>query len=313
MAELYMGIDVAKNHLDLHIRPDDLHQRVGNDAQGFREIRRLCKGRCMHRIVVESTGGYEAALVAELHAHGLPVAVVNPRQVRNYARATGRLAKTDQIDAAVLSEFARAVKTRPTPVPDALTTKIKALVRRRRQLQQMHQAEANHTEHVVDPFIAKSIGRAQKVLTQEIEKVEQELQRVIRDSPLWQRKLELLTSAPGIATATGTAILAHLPELGTFDRHQVAAMVGVAPINRDSGTLRGKRMIGGGRVHVRRVLYMPTLVAIRFNPQIRAFYEQLLAKGKPKMTAVIACMRKLIIALNALIRDNTTWKIPKSA
>jgi transposase len=313
MAELRMGIDVAKNHLDLHIRPDETHHRVANDAEGFAEIRRLCGGRLVRRIVIESTGGYETALVAELHAAGLPVAVVNPRQVRDYARATGRLAKTDRIDAAVLSDFAQAVQTRLTPVPHATTVRIKALVRRRRQLRQMHQIEANHTEHVTDPGIARSIARVQKTLAKELTWIENELRRVIDASPLWQRKLERLTSTPGIAETTAAAILAGLPELGTLNRRQAAALVGVAPINRDSGTLRGKRTIAGGRPEVRRALYMPTLVAIRHNPQIRTFYERLVANGKPKMTAVVACMRKLVIALNALIRDDTTWRTPKCA
>ncbi|MFW6065902.1 MAG: IS110 family transposase [Planctomycetota bacterium] len=313
MAKIHMGIDVAKKHLDLHIRPDQTHHRVDNNADGFAEVIRLCRDRLTQRIVVESTGGYEAPLVAELHAAGLPVAVVNPRQVRDFARASGRLAKTDRIDAAVLSEFARAVKTRTTPVPHAITMRIKALVLRRRQLRQMRQAEANHAEHVTDSGIAGSQIRVQKALAKELVWVENELQRVIQASPLWRRKLQLLTSTPGIAETTAAAILAGLPELGTLNRRQAAALVGVAPINRDSGTLRGKRTTGGGRADLRRALYMPTLVAIRHNPKIRNFYEHLLANGKSKMTAVVACMRKLIIALNALIRNNTTWKTPKCA
>ena len=311
MAEIFVGIDVAKSHLDVHIAPDGRDRQVPNDAKGFAAIRRLCRGRSVRCIAIESTGGYEAVLVGELHAAGLPVAVVNPRQVRDFARATGRLAKTDRIDAGVLAAFAQAVRPRQTPVPDAITTQIKALVLRRRQLREMHQAEANHTEHVVDRAIARSIARLQKAVAKELAWVECELQRVIEASPLWRRKRHLLTSTPGIAETTAAAILAGLPELGTLNRRQAAALVGVAPINRDSGTLRGRRTTGGGRAEVRRALYMPTLVAIRYNPQIRTFYERLVANGRPKMTAVVACMRKLIIALNALIRDDNPWRNPQ--
>jgi len=312
MAQSFVGIDVAKNHLDVHINPCNERFRVANDPAGWAELIQRLRRRKVRLIAVEATGGYEAALVAELHAADLPVAVVNPRQVRDYARSLGRLAKTDQIDAEVLAMFAESIRPRRTPVPDEITTQIKILVTRRRQLRQMHQAEANHREHVVDTAIARSIARVNRAIEKELAWVDNEIQRVIHASPLWHRKLELLVSVPGVAETTAAAVLAGLPELGTLTRHQAAALVGVAPINRDSGTMRGKRTTHGGRAEVRKALYMPTLVAIRYNPTIRMFYERLLANGKAKMTALIACMRKLVLLLNAIIRDNQEWK-PKCA
>jgi transposase len=307
MAESFVGIDVAKNHLDVHIAPQGTAFRVTNDPDGWSQLLRRLDGQTVARVVLESTGGYEAALVAEVHLAGLPVAVVNPRQVRDFARATGRLAKTDRIDAAVLAAFAQAVPVRHSPVPDAITRQIKALVLRRRQLRQIHQAEANHVEHVTDAGIARSIARVTRWIEKELAEVERRLQQVIQSSPLWRRKLQILVEVPGIAQTTAAAVLAGLPELGTLNRRQVAALVGVAPINRDSGTLRGRRMTGGGRMEVRTALYMPTLVAIRHNPIIGGFYQRLLNNGKCKMTAVIACMRKLVTLLNALLRDDKPW------
>ena len=307
MAQTFIGIDVAKHHLDVHQHQLGDSFRVDNDHAGWSKLIQRIEQRSLTLIAIESTGGYEAAIVAELHAADLPVAVVNPRQVRDYARATGRLAKTDRIDAAVLAEFGQAVRPRRTAVPDAITLQIKALVTRRRQLRQLHQAEANHTEHVADEAIARSIARTIKAVDKELAWVEAELERVIRTSPMWQRKFQLLISVPGIAEVTAAAMLAGLPELGTLNRRQVAALVGVAPINRDSGLMRGRRTTGGGRTEVRTALYMPTLVAIRHNPLIHKFYERLLKNGKAKMTAVVACMRKLVILLNAIIKQNKEW------
>lgn len=308
MAAIVAGIDVAKNHLDIHLSATGENLRLPNDPQGHQQLLTRLRGCLPQRVVLESTGGYEAALVGELHAAGLPVAVVNPRHVRDFARATGRLAKTDRIDAEILARFAQALRPALTPVPDEVTTRIRNLVRRRRQLLHIHQDEANHLEHVTDRRILRSIGRVQKTVENQLREVDQQLGQVIASSPIWQRKVELLTTTPGIAATTAAALIAHLPELGRFNRRQVAAIVGVAPINRDSGTLRGKRMTGGGRAAVRKALFMPTLVAIRHNPALRAFYQRLLANGKAKMTAVVACMRKLLITLNAMLRENTPWR-----
>jgi len=312
MAMSFVGIDVAKNHLDVHLLPDDQWIRVPNDPEGHAQILQRLEGRTVKRIAVESTGGYETAVVGELHAADLPVAVVNPRHVRDFARAVGRLAKTDRIDAAVLAAFAQALQPRRTPVPDPITQKIKALVLRRRQLLQIHQAEANHTEHVGDPRIIRSIARVRKTVEKELAWVEGELRRVLETSPIWRRKAELLVSVPGVGETTAAAVLAGMPELGTLTRRQAAALVGLAPINRDSGTFRGKRMTGGGRGEVRRALYMPALVATRHNPMIRPFYQRLLANGKTKKAALVACMRKLLLLLNAMLRDDRPWS-PKCA
>ena len=312
MAQSFVGIDVAKNHLDVHVLPSNESFRLANSADGWAELIQRLAPRSITLIVLEATGGYEAALVAELHAAGLPVAVVNPRQVRDFARATGRLAKTDRIDAAVLATFARAIRPRRTPVPDAITMQIKALVTHRRQLRHQHEAQANHLEHVADAAIARSITRGIRCVEKELAWVDHEVQRVIGASPLLAGKLDLLTSVPGIGETTAAAMLAGLPELGTLNRRQAAALVGVAPLNRDSGMLRGKRTTHGGRAEVRKALYMPTLVAMRYNPMIREFYQRLLANGKTKMTALVACMRKLVILLNAIIRDNQPWR-PKCA
>ena len=308
MAKSFVGIDVAKKHLDLHVLPQRHSARHDNNPHGRQGLIEALQGMDIACIVVESTGGYEADLVAHLHAADLPVAVVNPRQARDFARATGRLAKTDALDAALLAAFAQAVGPRLTPVPDAMTRTIKALVRRRSQLARMRQDEANHAEHVDQDSIARSVTRIRKALDKELAAIDQELQRVIQASPLWGRKLDVLVAVPGIAQTTATALLAGLPELGTLNRRQAAALVGVAPINRDSGTLRGKRVTGGGRAQVRTALYMPTLVAIRHNPTIRNFYQRLLANGKAKMTAVVACMRKLLLILNAMLKNNTQWR-----
>lgn len=309
MADLFVGIDIAKRHLDVHTSPQGPAGRWDNDAKGIRRIVSQLRRIQPERIVIEATGGYEVMLVAKLHAAGLNVAVVNPRQVRDFARATGRLAKTDRIDAEVLAQFARAIKPRLTPVPDKTTQAIRRLVVRRRQLLAMHQAEANHTEHVRDTVICRSIGRILRMLDKELDAVNRKLQETIEGSPIWKVKADALTSVPGIGQTTAAALLAELPELGTLNRRQVAALVGVAPINRDSGMMRGRRTTGGGRSSVRKALYMPTLVAIRHNPKIEAFYIRLLANGKAKMTAVVACMRKLLTTINAMLRDQRQWNI----
>ncbi len=307
MAELFIGIDIAKRHLDVHSHTEGVNGRFNNDNKAIASlVRQLIKlnPTC---VVIEATGGYEAMLVAELHLAKLPVSVVNPRQVRDFARATGRLAKTDSIDAEVLALFAQAIKPRLTPVPDVTTQAIRRLVVRRRQLKAIYQAEANHTEHARDKFIVRSIGRILRTVKTELDKIERKLQEVIAASPIWKIKADLLESVPGLGKTTAAALLAELPELGSLNRRQVAALVGVAPINRDSGMMRGKRTTGGGRRSVRKALFMPTLVAIRHNPKIEAFYIHLLANGKAKMTAVVACMRKLLITINAMLRDQTQW------
>ena len=308
MRQCFVGIDVAKGHLDVHLLPGEQALRVDNDQEGIAQLQGELAKLDLARIVVEATGGYELSVVAELHAAGMPVVVVNPRQVRDFARATGRLAKTDKIDAQVLAHFAAVIRPPIRPIADENLRQIKELVARRRQLIDLRQAEANHAEHARQDVIRQSIQRLLQAIDDEIQLIEETIARLIKNSPIWRRRLEIITSVPGLAQRTAAALVANLPELGQLNRRQAAALVGVAPINRDSGTFRGKRMTGGGRAAVRKALYMPTLVAIRHNPSIKAFYERLLANGKAKMTAVIACMRKLVLMINALIRENRTWR-----
>jgi transposase len=293
--------------LDAHVLPAGHTLRVDNDDPGIAKLRTKLATLEIERIVVESTGGYEVPLVGELHTAGMPVVVINPRQVRDFARATGRLAKTDRIDAEVLALFAQVIRPPLRPVPDEFLRKMKELVARRRQLVVLRQAEANRTEHARQGVICRSIQHVLKAIDMQIRSIEQAIARCIESNPIWQRRVEILTSVPGLAERTAAALVANLPELGTLNRRQAAALVGVAPINRDSGMMRGKRTTGGGRATVRIALYMPTLVAIRHNPVIKTFYQRLLANGKAKMTAVIASMRKLVTMLNAMIRENRTW------
>ena len=307
MAELFIGIDIAKRHLDVHCSSEGPTGRFDNANEGIALLIKQIKKRNPVCIVVESTGGYEVPLVGELHVAKLPVSVVNPRQVRDFARATGRLAKTDRIDAEVLALFAQAIRPRLSSVPDKTTEAIRRLVVRRRQLLEMHQAEANHSEYILDKIIQRSINRMLRMLDKELDAVNRKLQDIISSSPVWKVKADLLASVPGIGDTTVAALLAELPELGSLNRRQVAALVGVAPINRDSGMMRGKRTTGGGRSSVRKALYMPTLVAIRHNPKIKVFYIHLLDNGKAKMTAIVACMRKLLITINAMLRDQRQW------
>jgi transposase len=307
MSQTFVGIDVAKQHLDMHLLPQGSARRVDNDDHGIDDLRVQLAELNVDRIVVESTGGYENTLVAELHAAGLPVVVVNPRQVRDFARATGRLAKTDRIDAEILARFARDIRPTIRQPVDPNLRQVKQLVARRRQLVALRTAEQNRTEHAKQTVIRRSIKRMVKAVEAQILIVEQAIATCIRNSPIYQRRANIITSVTGFAERSASAIMADMPELGALNRRQAGALVGVAPLNRDSGTLRGKRTIGGGRASLRKAFYMPTLVAIRHNPDIRAFYERLLKNGKPKMTAIVACMRKLAILLNTLIKENRTW------
>jgi transposase len=304
----FTGIDVAKNQLDIYVAQTKERCAVANDSGGHQSLIRSLAQLDDPRVVLEATGGYEIPIVAELHTAGISVAVVNPRQVRDFARATGQLAKTDQLDAEVLARFGEATNPRATSVPCETTRRIQALIVRRRQLLAIRQAEKNHAEHTSDQGLLQSIRRMSKATEKELAWVEHELQRTIKASPLWHHKVNLLTSVPGIGTTTAVAMLARVPELGSLNRRQIAALVGVAPINRDSGTFRGKRMTGGRRAEARKALYMPTIVAVQFNPRIRAFYQHLLEAGKTKMTALIASMQKLLITLNAIVRDMRPWR-----
>lgn len=258
--------------------------------------------------MLESTGGYELDLAVALTEASLPSAVVNPRQVRSFGRAVGRLAKTDQIDAVLLAQYAATIKPPQRPTRDRHSRQMKALVARRQQLVKMRTAEINHCEHVRDKLIATSISAIIRTIDRELKKIEQRLVTLIEQLPELKQKMQALLSVPGIGPTTATMLLTEVPELGQLNRRQIAALIGVAPINRDSGTFRGKRITGGGRQAVRTRLYMPTVVACHHNPAIEQFYERLLLNGKTKMTALVAAMRKLLTIINTMLAKGEDWK-----
>ena len=306
LSTIFVGIDVAKDRLDLAWRPTGERWTAPNTERGIRAICRRLRTPGPTLIVLEATGGLELPLTGALAAAGLPVVVVNPRQIRDFAKATGRLAKTDALDAAVLAQFAEAVRPEPRPLPDAATQALSALLLRRRQLIGMRTAEQNRLGSAPAPM-RKGIRAHLTWLAGRLADLDEELARTIRESPLWREKDDLLQSTPGVGPVLARTLLASLPELGTLTRQQIAALVGVAPLNRDSGRFRGSRRVWGGRAHVRAALYMGTLVATRFNPVIRLFYQRLCAAGKAKKVALTACMRKLLTMLNAMLKHQTPW------
>jgi transposase len=307
----YVGIDIAKHRFDLAFEPQRKMQHFDNDAEGIQRCRQALEQLRPDLVVMEPTGGYEVPLVAELQAAGLPVAVVNARRIREFARATGRLAKTDKLDAQAIAHFARVLQPPAQEPLDQQTRTMKALVARRHQLVQMHIAEHNRLEHAGDEMITQSIQAILKTIQQQIDNVEREIHDHIDRLPELKQKTQQLESTPGIGSITASLLVTELPELGRLNRRQIAALVGVAPINRDSGTYRGKRMTGGGRRDLRARLFMPTLVAAQHNPVIRSFYQQLLNRGKTKMVALIAAMRKLLTILNSMLKKNESWN-PKT-
>lgn len=305
--ETYIGIDIAKHTFDLNCLPEQKMQQFENDRKGIRKAVKMITKLRPKLIVMEATGGYETLLATELHAAKLPVAVVNPRRIRDFARANGQLAKTDKLDAAVIAMFAARMQPPAQEQIDKNSRLMKALVVRRNQLVRLRTAESNRREHVLNKAIAQSLNRILKTIEREIERVEQSIREQLTCMPELKAKAQILDSVPGIGETTASMLVTELPELGRLNRRQIAMLVGVAPINRDSGTFRGKRMTGAGRRDVRARLYMPTLAATRYNSVIRRFYEHLLVKGKTKMTAIIACMRKLITILNAMVAKNEAW------
>ena len=307
---LFVGIDVAKDHLDVHVRPTDETWRVAPAADPGLVTLTACLVRLAPALVVlEATGGYEGPVVAALAGAGLPVVVVNPRQIRAYAKATGQLAKTDTLDARVIAWFAEAVRPPVRPLPDAQTRALDEAVTRRRQLVEMLGAETNRRRLVRDRTVQRRIEAHIRWLKRALKDLDRDLQATIRSSPVWRETDDVLRSARGVGPVTTCTMLAELPELGRLSRHKIAALVGLAPFNRDSGQFRGRRMITGGRPSVRRVLYMATLTAIRHNPVIAAFYQRLRANGRPAKVALTAAMRKLLTILNAMVRDHRPWQI----
>lgn len=304
---LNIGIDVAKATLDVAIRPGAQHWQIPNTDDGIHDLVDRLVGLHPSLVVLEATGGLETPLTGALASAGLPVVVVNPRQVRDFAKATGKLAKTDAIDAHVLAHFAEAVRPTPRPLPDAQTQAISALMARRRQMVTMLVMERNRWQTASVPI--RSRVRAHiDWMEHELEGLDQDLGETLKQSPLWCEQDQLLQSVPGVGPVVSLTLLAQLPELGTLTRRQIAALVGVAPHNRDSGTLRGKRTVWGGRSTVRSALYMGALVASRWNPELRDFYQRLRAAGKPKKVALVACMRKLLTLLNAILMHRTPWQ-----
>ncbi|HEX8453783.1 MAG TPA: IS110 family transposase [Longimicrobium sp.] len=308
MSELFAGIDVSKKRLDIAIRGRESRGwSVAYDEPGVRALVGTLKELGPTLLILEATGGLETHLVAELAAAGIPLAVINPRQSRDFARATGELAKTDAIDARILALFAERIRPEVRPLPDSDARDLDALMTRRRQLVDIRVGECNRLYQAPSAAVRTSIEEHVAWLDARIGAVEAELQRLIKASPLWRAKDNLLRSAPGVGRTVSLTLLAGVPELGTLNRQKIGKLVGVAPLNRDSGILRGQRRIWGGRSDVRNVLYMGTLSAIRHNPVIRAFYERLVARGKLKKVALVACMRKLLTILNCMLRDNTPW------
>jgi transposase len=305
---MFVGIDVAKDRLDVHVRPTGEVFAVARDGEGVAALAERLKARAPALIVLEATGGFEVTVAAALAAAGLPLAIVNPRQIRDFARALGRLAKTDPIDAEVIARFAEAIRPTPRPLPDDQARALGELVARRRQVVEMMTAERNRRRQMSARKRIKAIERHLDWLQKELSEIEQELDQTIRGTPAWRASEDLLTSVPGVGDTLARTLIATLPELGQLTGKQIAALVGVAPFNRDSGQWRGKRMIAGGRAEVRSVLYMATLSATRFNPPIAAFYTRLIDAGKPAKLAITACMRKLITILNAILRDRRHWQ-----
>jgi transposase len=300
-----IGIDVAKQHLDAYLLPQGVQRRFGNTTQGIEQLVAFIKDAQPARIVVESTGGYERQVLYTALAKGLPVAMVNPRPVRDFAKALGLLAKTDAIDARVLARFAQQVPTRLTVLPSEQQQTLKELVTRRRQLVDQCTACRNQREHVKSPIVAQSIDRTITHLQTEIASVEADIQSIIDADEALKQRCDKLQETPGIGPATARVLVTELPELGHAPRKAIAALVGVAPFNQDSGNQRGQRHIKGGRPTVRRAMYMATLVATRHNPVIKQHYQHLLNQGKAKKVALVACMRKLLIHLNAIMRPDT--------
>jgi transposase len=306
--DVVVGIDVAKAALDVAVRPQGAARQWANAAVAIAELVAWLQALQPQLIVLEATGGYEAPLVAELGIAGLPVAVVNPRQVRDFARATGRLAKTDRLDAQVLAHFGQAVRPTPRPLPDEEAQALAALVERRRQVVAMRTAEENRLGTTRVAAVRTRIQAHLAWLEADLGDIDQDLRQRLRASPLWRAQDELLQSVPGIGPILSLTLLAELPELGRLTHGQIAALVGVAPLNRDSGTLRGRRAVWGGRRAVRTALYMGTLRATRCNSAIRPFYERLLTAGKAKKVALVACMHKLLTILNAMVKHHTSWQ-----
>lgn len=303
-----VGIDVSKDHLDIAVRPGGEAFTVDRNAAGVEQLAERLRMLSPHVVALEATGGFETVAAATLAAAGLPVVIVNPAQVRAFAKAIGQRAKTDPIDAAVIAHFAEATRPLVRPLPDEATRLLADLVARRRQIVEMIGAERQREKRMTVPHLRKSIVRLIKALEKELAGLNTDIDDAVRGSPVWREKEDLLKSVPGVGPIIASTLIAQLPELGSCDRRQIAALAGLAPFTRRSGQWRGKSFIGGGREAVRTVLFMGAMVAMRRNPVLKAFFKRLVAAGKPKMMALIAVARKLLTILNAVIRDNRPWQ-----
>lgn len=309
--ERWIGIDVAKAWLDVADTTQEAVQHVANDEAGIAALVADLAARAPRLVVLEATGGHERAITAALAAAEIPVAVVNPRQVRDFAKATGQLAKSDALDARLLALFAQRVQPPVRPLPDATARDLAALLARRRQLVEMRTAELNRRSSLT-PRLRRGLDAHVTWLSQQLAEVDRELDQTLRDSPLWREKQELLRSIPGIGPVVARTLLGDLPELGTLTRWEVAALAGVAPLNADSGSRQGKRRTWGGRATVRAALYMAAVVASQHNPVIRPLYQRLCDQGKPTKVALVACMRKLLTIANAMLRDGVPWSLDRA-
>ena len=308
-----VGVDVAKRHWDVAVNGRRGVRRFAADAAGLDALLAWLAETGPRLVCLEATGGYERVLCAALHQRGIPLSVVNPRQIRDFARLLGQLAKTDQIDAQIIARFAATIDPQPDDPPAPNQERLRAARARRQQVVHSLTQEKNRLGTAPDAETQQSIRQAIDFYDRQLRELDERLAELTRSDPQFQRRMELLTTVPGVGAVTAAGLLAELPELGALNRGQAAKLVGLAPINRDSVTFRGKRMIGGGRAQVRRSLYMATLVATRHNGLIRRHYRQLLERGKAKMTALVACMRKLLLVLNAIIKNQSPWKEPTTA
>jgi transposase len=305
---MFVGIDVSKDRLDVQLRPSGDAFALARDSEGVEELVGRLRRIAPSLVVLEATGGFETVVAAALGAAGLPLAVVNPRQIRAFAKACGRLAKTDALDAAVIAHFAEAVRPQARAIPDDASRELGELVARRRQIIEMMIAERNRRRQLLQPRLVKTVDRVLATLQEQLSVIERDIDDAIRGTPAWREDEELLTSAPAVGPKIARTLIADLPELGRLGRREISALVGIAPFNRDSGKRRGKRTIAGGRSSVRAALYMAVLVTIRRKLPLAATYHRLRAAGKPAKVAIVATMRKLLTILNAMVRDNIRWQ-----
>jgi transposase len=306
--EMFVGIDVSKDRLDVHVRPVGEAFAVSRDGKGLEELIVRLRALAPELVAVEATGGFETIVAAAVGGAGLSLAVVNPAQIRHFAQAIGRRAKTDPVDAAVIAHFAEAVRPQPRALPDEAQSLLAELVARRRQIVEMLVAERQRERLASNRRVRKSLARHIATLEKELREIDQDIDTLVRGSPVWREKEDLLASVPGIGKTIARTMLAELPELGTLDRRRIASLAGLAPFTRQSGHWKGKSMIAAGRAPVRAALFMAALVASQKNPVLKLHYQRLLRAGKPKMVALIALARKLLTILNAILRDRRQWQ-----